>query len=98
MALTIVATAGAIDANSYCTLAEAETYFEKRLSQELFLKFWENNRRFSVFFAEDGEEGLKIIEREKPDLILSDILMPKMDGVTMIKKLKEIENRTLSNS
>ena len=31
MALTIVATAGAIDANSYCTLAEAETYFEKRL-------------------------------------------------------------------
>lgn len=31
MALTIVATAGAVDANSYCTLAEAETYFEKRL-------------------------------------------------------------------
>ena len=31
MALTIVATAGAVDANSYCTLAEAETYFEGRL-------------------------------------------------------------------
>lgn len=31
MALTVVATAGAVDANSYCTLAEAEVYFEKRL-------------------------------------------------------------------
>ena len=31
MPLTIIATAGAVDANSYCTLAEAETYFESRL-------------------------------------------------------------------
>jgi len=44
---------------------------------------------FSVIFAEDGEEGLKIAEEQKPDLILLDILMPKMDGVTVAKKLKE---------
>lgn len=44
---------------------------------------------FSVIFAQDGEEGLKMIEKEKPDLVISDILMPKMDGLTMIKKLKE---------
>ena len=44
---------------------------------------------FSVISAQDGEEGLKMIEEEKPDLILLDIVMPKMDGVTMAKKLKE---------
>lgn len=44
---------------------------------------------FSVISAQDGEEGLKMIEKEKPDLILLDIVMPKMDGVTMAKKLEE---------
>lgn len=44
---------------------------------------------FSVISAQDGEEGLKMVEQEKPDLILLDIVMPKMDGVTMAKKLKE---------
>lgn len=44
---------------------------------------------FSVVFAEDGEEGLKMAEQEKPDLILLDILMPKMDGITVAKRLKE---------
>ena len=44
---------------------------------------------FSVISAEDGEEGLKMAEEEKPDLMLLDILMPKMDGITMVKKLKE---------
>jgi len=44
---------------------------------------------FLVIFARDGEEGLKLVETEKPDLILLDILLPKMDGLTMAKKLKE---------
>lgn len=44
---------------------------------------------FSVFFAEDGEVGLAIAEKENPDLILLDISMPRMDGITMAKKLKE---------
>ena len=37
--------------------------------------------------ARDGEEGLSIALKEKPDLILLDILMPKMDGMTMLDKL-----------
>ncbi|MCX6718443.1 MAG: response regulator [Candidatus Staskawiczbacteria bacterium] len=44
---------------------------------------------FFVVFAQDGEEGLKMAEEEKPDLVLLDILLPKMDGITMAKKLKE---------
>ena len=48
-----------------------------------------DNEGFSVVFAQDGEEGLKMAVEEKPDLILLDILLPKMDGITMAKKLKE---------
>ncbi len=39
--------------------------------------------------AKDGEEGLAIALKENPDLILLDIVMPKMDGLTMLKKLRE---------
>lgn len=44
---------------------------------------------FSVATAEDGEQGLQAVKKEKPDLILLDIEMPKMDGIAMSKKLKE---------
>lgn len=44
---------------------------------------------FTVTTAENGEEGLDAAKNEKPDLIILDITMPKMDGITMSKKLKE---------
>lgn len=48
-----------------------------------------DNEGFSVVFAEDGEAALKMAAEEKPDLILLDILLPKMDGIAVAKKLKE---------
>jgi two-component system cell cycle response regulator len=39
--------------------------------------------------AGNGEEGLAAAAREKPDLIILDVTMPVMDGVTMLSKLKE---------
>ncbi len=44
---------------------------------------------FAVSVAEDGEEGLRKIEEEKPDLVLLDILMPKMDGIEVLRHLQE---------
>ena len=44
---------------------------------------------FDVATAENGEEGLEAVNKEMPDLILLDIEMPKMDGITMAKKMKE---------
>lgn len=41
--------------------------------------------------ARDGEAGLAIALKEHPDLLLVDILMPKMDGLTMVKRLREDE-------
>ena len=44
---------------------------------------------FDIIEAANGVEAIKILEKENPDLILLDILMPKMDGITMARKLKE---------
>ena len=46
---------------------------------------------FSIINAKDGEEGVLIAEKDQPDLILSDMLMPKMDGMAMAKKIKEFD-------
>jgi DNA-binding response OmpR family regulator len=43
---------------------------------------------FEALQAKDGEEGLSVANQEHPDLILLDIIMPKMDGLTMMKKLR----------
>ena len=39
--------------------------------------------------AADGESGYELICRTEPDLVLMDIRMPKMDGLTMMKKLRQ---------
>jgi DNA-binding response OmpR family regulator len=44
---------------------------------------------FEVITAFDGKQGLQLILKEKPDLVLLDIVMPEMDGMTMMKKLRE---------
>ena len=46
------------------------------------------NEGFQVVTAGDGEEGIKIAEQEAPDLIVLDIMMPKMDGVEVCRHLR----------
>jgi two-component system alkaline phosphatase synthesis response regulator PhoP len=44
---------------------------------------------FDIITAGDGQEGLVKALAEQPDLILLDIVMPNMDGMTMLKQLRE---------
>jgi CheY-like chemotaxis protein len=46
------------------------------------------SRAHQVFQASDGEEALRKLKEEKPDLMLLDLLMPKMDGFAVVKELK----------
>jgi CheY-like chemotaxis protein len=48
-----------------------------------------SNHGYSVHTAMDGEDGLKKAFQEHPDLILLDIRMPKMDGMTMLNLLRK---------
>lgn len=49
---------------------------------------WEKWDCQVVGFAYDGKEGMEVIQAEKPSIIISDICMPKVDGLTMIAGLK----------
>jgi diguanylate cyclase (GGDEF)-like protein len=43
---------------------------------------------YDVFFAKNGRDGIKVVQREMPDLILLDIMMPEMDGYQVCTQLK----------
>ncbi len=47
----------------------------------------------TVLEAANGQEALEVIHREKPDLLICDIRMPKMNGLELLKRLREEENR-----
>lgn len=45
-------------------------------------------KKHKAFIAENGEEGFKKARTEKPDVILLDVMMPKMNGLEVLAKLK----------
>jgi CheY-like chemotaxis protein len=47
------------------------------------------NNEIEILSVLNGEDGLKAAFKHHPDLILLDIVMPKMDGLTMLSKLRE---------
>jgi two-component system response regulator MprA len=49
----------------------------------------------TVFTASNGLEALPLVQEQKPELIILDWLMPKMDGITFIEKLRESDDQTM---
>jgi signal transduction histidine kinase/DNA-binding response OmpR family regulator len=49
----------------------------------------ELSEQFNIIEAKNGEEGLLLAKKRIPDLIVADIMMPVMDGITLIKNIKE---------
>ncbi|MDR3308711.1 MAG: response regulator [Tannerella sp.] len=47
------------------------------------------SNEYAVSTAEDGSKGLELIKEELPDLIITDVMMPYCDGITLTRKLKE---------
>lgn len=48
----------------------------------------------NTYEASDGLEGLRLYREKKPDIVLTDIKMPKMDGLTLAKKIRETDSTT----
>lgn len=68
--------------NKKILIAEDDPNFVVILKQ----KFTEEG--FSVLTAEDGKEAVILAEKELPDLIISDVLLPSLNGIEMAKKIK----------
>ena len=56
------------------------------------LKIYLNDANYALFEAFDGWEALEIVEREDIHLVLMDIMMPKMDGIEAMVKIREKSN------
>lgn len=69
--------------NKKILIVEDELSLRNALSDKLL------REGFEIVEAKNGEEGLEVALREHPDLILIDIIMPVMDGMTMLKKLRD---------
>jgi len=46
---------------------------------------------YSILTASDGEEALRVIDSERPDLVVLDIMMPKLDGYEVCRRLRQDE-------
>lgn len=86
--------------NSTSTVVE-DTNYKKEMNQpETTILIVDDNKEllwmlkdilsdeYSILTAENGEEGLAVIKQKTPDLIITDIMMPKIDGITLTKQLK----------
>ncbi|MEX1997090.1 MAG: response regulator [Candidatus Andersenbacteria bacterium] len=69
--------------SNHVLIIEDELPLVRVLAEEL------RDHGFTVSTASNGREGLHIALTEHPDLILVDIVMPEMDGITMLKKLRK---------
>ena len=63
---------------------------EKTIVDMLFYNLQKEG--YNVLEANDGEEGVRIALEQKPDLILLDIMLPKMDGLAVCKKIRQTLN------
>lgn len=67
---------------------------DSRAAQHIFQRYIETSEEFElVGIASSGAEGIKLYQELKPDLVCLDILMPDMDGVQVLRALKNLDNR-----
>lgn len=75
-----------MDSSKKILLVEDDVLILRMLSERL------REKGYEVFVAEDGEEGLERVRSIKPDLILLDLILPKLDGISLLRKIKEDES------
>jgi len=72
-----------MSATSKILLAEDEAALGMIIQESL------ESRGFEVIFCKDGEEAKQAFETEKPDILVLDVMMPKLDGFSLVKELRK---------
>lgn len=68
-------------------ILEDEAILSQALSVELLSEGYE------VIGASDGKSGLALLKKEKPDVVLLDIMMPVMDGFEVLEEIKKMKKK-----
>lgn len=66
---------------------------EDEASLGMIVKESLESRDFNVFLASNGEEAFTIYQNEKPDILVLDVMMPKKDGFTLAKEIRQENKR-----
>jgi CheY-like chemotaxis protein len=62
---------------------------DDRADSRIMMKFALEKVGYPVLEAEDGEKALKMVQTQNIDLVLTDIRMPKMDGLELLKAIRK---------
>jgi len=71
---------------SHILIVDDEILFSKLLKLHL-----EENEGYEISLVNSGKAAVEFVERRKPDLVLLDIIMPDMNGLECLKRLKVLE-------
>jgi len=71
-------------------IVEDDKFLRELISQKLL------KEGFDIAEAVDGEEGVKKVKEEKPDLVLLDLILPGVDGFEVLSKIKEDPTTSLT--
>lgn len=55
------------------------------------LKYFFEGKGYPTITAQNGQEAIALVEKERPSMILLDVMMPGMDGITTLRKIREID-------
>ena len=69
-------------------LAEDEPALAQIIKESL------ETRNFEVLLCKNGEEAFEVFSKEKPELLVLDVMMPKKDGFTLAKEIRKLDKKT----
>ena len=67
---------------------------EDELTLAMIIKDTLEDSGFIIHTAADGEEGLRLFFELRPDVLVADVMMPKMDGFEMVRRIRQTDKQT----
>ena len=67
---------------------------EDELTLAMIIKDTLEENGFTIHTASDGEEGLHLFFELRPDMLVADVMMPKMDGFEMVRRIRQTDKQT----
>ncbi|OGF26887.1 hypothetical protein A2303_02555 [Candidatus Falkowbacteria bacterium RIFOXYB2_FULL_47_14] len=64
---------------------------DEEILRAMYERKFVQDKELKVFIAADGAEGLEMARREKPDVVLLDIILPKLDGFSVLEEIRKMK-------